>query len=84
MDIVQGDSTQGWHYVSESARMVWHPFLNRDTQLPNYSEIDKVKKHPVFHTTTGNDRPPQVKLSSDVMLITHVSYTAPISSEFRV
>jgi len=44
--------------------------------LPDFSEIDKVKRHPAFHTTTGNDgeeRPPQVELSSDTMFITHVS-----------
>ena len=78
------DATWVWDYVSESARMIWHPFLNRDMQMPNYSEIDKVKKHPVFHTTTGSNskkRPPQVELSSDTMLITHVSYVASINSQ---
>ena len=61
--------------------------LNYGTQLPNYSEIDKVKKHPTFHTTTGNDGkdgPPQVELSSDTMLITHVSYIASMGSQCRV
>ena len=61
--------------------------LIRDPQLPNYSEIDKVKEHSAFRTTTGDDgqeRPPQVALSSDTMLITHVSYIAWMHSEFRV
>jgi len=81
------DATWAWDYVSESARMIWHPFLNRDMQLPNYSEIDKVKKHPAFHTTTGSNgekRSPQVKLSSDTMLITHVSCIASINSQSHV
>ena len=81
------DSARVWHYVSERARMIWHPSLNSDTQLPNYSEIGKVKKHPAFHTTTGKDgqeRPPRVELPSDTMLITHVSYIATISPEFCV
>jgi len=76
-----------WDYVSEITRVIWHPFLNCDTQLPNYSEIDKVKKHPAFHTTTssnGKKRPPQMKLSSDTMLITHVSYIALMNSQSRV
>jgi len=81
------DSFDIWHYVSGSARMIGYPFLNRDTQLPNFSEIDEVKKNPAFHTTTGNDgrgKPPQVELSSDTMLITHVSYIAPMDSQRRV
>ena len=81
------DSARVWHYVSKSARMVWNPSLNSGTQLPNYSEIGKVKKHPAFHATTGNDgqeRPPRVELPSDTMLITHVSYIAAISPGFRV
>jgi len=81
------DSIQIWHYVSESARTMFHPFLNCNSQLPNYSEIDKVKEHSAFHTTTGDngqERPPQVKLSSDTMLITHVSHITSMRSEFNV
>ena len=55
-------------------------------QLPYYSEIDKVKEHSTFRTITGDDgqeRPPQVELSSDTMLITHVSYIAPTLSWLR-
>lgn len=58
-------------------------FLNRYTQLPNYSEMDEVKEHPTFRTITGNDtqeRSPQVEISPDVMVITHVSYIAWMSS----
>ena len=76
-----------WCYVSESALAVWRAFLNCDAQLPNYSEIDKVKEHPVFRAITGDDgheRPPQVELLSDTMLITHVSYIASMSSQCRV
>ena len=68
-----------WHYVSENAWMIWCPFLNHDTQLPKFSEIDKVKKHPVFYATRdgdGEEQPPQVESSSDTMLITHVSSIA--------
>ena len=81
------DPTWVWDYVSEGARTIWHPFLNRDMQLPKYSEIDEVKKHPAFHTTADNDnkeRPPQVELSSDTMLITHVSPITPMNSQCRV
>jgi len=63
--------------------MIWYR-LTRDTQLPNYSEIDKVKEHSAFRATAGDDgkeRPPQVELSSDTMLITHVSYVASRGSE---
>ena len=76
-----------WSYVGESTRMMWHPFLNYDAQLPYYSEIDKVREHSAFRMTTGDDdqdRLPQVEWSPDTMLITHVSYIASISSEFRV
>jgi len=71
------DSIQIWRYVSESARMTWTPFLlSRDVQLPYYSEIDKVKEHSAFRAVTGEDGQetlaPQVDLSSDTMLITHV------------
>ena len=62
-------------------------YSNRDIQLGNYSEIDKVKKHPAFHTAAGNDgkaRPPEVELSSDMMLITDVSYVASIISGFPI
>ena len=80
------DSIQIWHYVS-SAWMIWYPFLNYNAQLPNYSEIDKVKEHSAFHMTTDDDgkkRPPQVELSSDTMLITHVSCITSMSSGFYI
>ena len=73
-----------WCYVSESVWMIWHPFLNYDAQLPNYSEIDKVKKHPAFHMTTGDDdqeKPPQAELSSNTMLITHVDCITSMNSK---
>ena len=75
-----------WRYVSVNARMILCPLLNRDTQLPNFSEIGKVKKHRAFYTTTGTggkERPPKVKLLSDTMLITHVSCIAS-KIEFHV
>ena len=74
-----------WDYVRKSAPTILYPHSNGDTQLPNYSEIDKVKKHSAFRTTTGGDgeaRPPEVELPSDTMLITDVSHIASISSEF--
>lgn len=79
------DSIQIWRYVSENARRNWNLFLSRDIQLPNYSEIDKVKEHAAFQTTTddnGQERPPQVRLSPNTMHITHVSYIAsrPLNS----
>ena len=80
----KGKVTGTWCYVSKSAWMIWHPFLNYDAQLPNYSEIDKVKKHKAFLSTTGNinqQRPPQAELLSDTMLITHVSCISSITSE---
>lgn len=80
------DSIQIWRYVS-SAQIIWYPFLNCDGQLPNYSEIDKVKEHSAFRTTTGDDgqeRPPQVEFSSDTMLITHVSHITRMRSDSRV
>jgi len=76
-----------WVHVSESERMIWHSFLNRDMQLPNYSEIDEVRKHPTFRTTTGNngeERPLQVELSSDTVLIAHVSRITSVNSQCRV
>ena len=76
-----------WVYVSESERMILHPFLNRDMQLPNYSEKGEVKKHPAFHMTTGGggeERPPQVELPPDTMLITHVSCIASVNSQCRL
>ena len=79
------DSTRSWRYVCNSAQKILHPYSNNDTQLPNYSEVGKVKEHPAFHATTGNDgqeRPPEVEFSSDTMLITRVSYIASISSGF--
>ena len=66
---------------------MWHLFLNHHTQLPNYSEIGKVEKHPLLHRTTSDDGkeiPPQVELSSDTMLITHVSHITSISPEFHI
>lgn len=80
------DSTRIWRYVSESMRAILYLFLKLNTQLPNYSEIDKIKKHPVFHATRGRKgrkRQPQVELSSKTMLVTHVSYVASINSEFH-
>ena len=81
------NSAQVWNYVSESVWIIWYLFLNHDTQLPNYSEISKVEKHPLLHTTTsdnGQEIPPQVELSSDTMLITHVSHITSISFEFHI
>ena len=85
--LINKDSVRAWRYVSEHARTMWHPFLNRNAQLPNFCEIDKVKEHLVFRTTIGSDgqeRPPQVELTSDTMLVTHVSYITSISSELHV
>ena len=80
-----GCLTMAWYYVRKSAQTILYRHSNGDTQLPNYSEIDKVKKHRAFRTTTGGygkTRPPEVELSSDTMLITDVSYIASISSGF--
>ena len=80
-------SFQAWRYVSKSGRMILHLFLNCDTQLPNFSEIDKVKEHSAFHATTGDNgegRPPEVELLSDTMLITDVSHIASISPGFPI
>ena len=69
-----------WHYVSESV-CVLVPLSSCGAQLPHYSEIGKVRENPAFRPTTGDDgqkRPPRVELSSDTLLITHVSNTAPI------
>ena len=77
--------TGTWHYVCKSAQTILYPRSNGDIQLPNFSEIDKVKENPAFHVTAGDDGgeiPPEVELSSDTMLITDVSYLASISSEF--
>ena len=77
-------SIQDWRYVSKSIQTITYLCSNHDTQLPNYSEIDKVKEHPAFRTITGDDgqeRPPEVEMPSDSMLITHVSY---IASEFWI
>jgi SCF-associated factor 1 len=73
------DSVQIWRYVSGDARVICDRFLSHDTQLPTYSEIDKVKEHAVFGPTTddnGQEKPPQVPLSSNTMHITHVSHIA--------
>ena len=78
------DSIQIWRYVSENAWKRCNIFSSHDTQLPYYSEIDKVKEHSAFRTTTGDDgqeNPPQVELPSDTMLITHVSDIASTLSE---
>ena len=81
--LVNEKFTGTWHYVCKSAWTILCLYSNGDIQLPNFSEIDKVKSHPAFHATTGDDgqeRPPEVELSSDTMLITHVSHIASISS----
>ena len=81
------DSTRIWHYVCKNAQAILYPYSNSDPQLPNYSEIGKVKEHSAFHTTTGNngqERPPKVELSSDTMFITDVSYIASIGSGFSI
>jgi len=70
------DSIQIWRYVSENARVICNIFSFHNTQLPCYSEIDRVKEHSAFRTSAGDDgkeKPPQVELPSDTMLITHVS-----------
>lgn len=80
------DSVQIWNYVSENTRMIYNLFLSRDAQLPNYSEMDKVKEHSVFRTITGDDgreKPPQVESTSDTMLITHVGYITSTIFGFR-
>ena len=84
-NLYKEDTTKTWYYVRKSAQTILYLHSNSDTQLPNFSEIDKVKKHWAFHTTTGGDgeaRPPEVELSSDTMLITDVCHIASISSEF--
>jgi len=78
------ESIRTWFYVSGIVQIISYLFLICD-KLPNHSEIENVKKHSAFHPTTsddGQERPPQVELSSDTMLITHVSYITFISSEF--
>jgi len=80
------DSIQIWRYVS-SVQEIQYSFLSYCAQLSNYSEIDKVKEHSAFRTTIGDDgeeRPPQVELLSDTMLITHVSRITLMSSESGV
>ena len=77
------DSSGTWYYVCKSVRKISYLYSKGDTQLPNFSEIDMVKGCSAFHTTIGNDgqeRPPEVELSSDTMLITDVSHIASISS----
>ena len=72
-----------WRYVCRSAQTILCSRSNGDIQLPNFSEIDKVKDHPAFHVTTGDDGgeiQPEVELTSDTMFITHVSYIVLISS----
>ena len=74
------DDTRIWHYVSEAVR-VRCILSSCGAQLPYHSEIDKIKKIPAFRPTTGGgdqERPPRVELSSDTLLITHVSNVAPI------
>ena len=78
-----GDSGGTWDYVRKSAWKISYLYLKGDTQLPNFSEIDKIKECSAFHTTIGDDgeeRPPKVELSSDTMLITDVSRIPLISS----
>jgi len=75
------DSIQIWRYVSGSPLMTWNRLSSRNIQLPNYSEIEKVKEHSAFRTITGDDgqeKPPQVELPSNTMLITHVSYISTL------
>ena len=79
--LLDEDSIRIWHYVSENMHAVRHLFLNREIQLPSYSEIDRVKRHTAFRMTS-RERPPQVELSSDTMLITHVSHITSVSSVF--
>ena len=85
-DMVDGESsTMTWHYVCMGAQTILYLYSNDDTQLPNFSEIDKIKECSAFHTTIGNngeERPPEVELLSDMMLVTHVSHIASISSGF--
>lgn len=73
--------------VSGSARTIWYPSLNRDGQLPNFSELGEVKEHPTFHKTTGNNGQrgsPQVRSSSDTVPVTRVSCIDLIGSELYV
>jgi len=80
-------SIQAWSYVSERAQMMWNPFLNCNAQLPNYSEIDKIKEYSPFDTTaanSGQEIPPQVGFPLDTTLISHVSYINLMNSEFHV
>ena len=79
------DFTGTWCYVCKNAQTILYLCSNGDIQLPNFSEIDKVKEHPAFHVTTSNDGrelQPEVELLSDTMFITDVSHIASISSEF--
>ena len=72
-----GDSIRSWRYVSGCTRVILDLFSNSGTQLPNYSEIDKVG---------GKSQPqprPEVQLLSDTMHITHVSHTASMLFIFR-
>ena len=80
-------STGTWHYVRKNAQKILYLYSNCDTQLPNYSEIDRVRMSPVFRTAAGSngkERPSEVELSSDTMLITHVSCIISIGSELRI
>ena len=77
------DSSRTWYYVRKSVRKILHLYSIGDTQLPNFSERDKIKECSAFHKTMGSDgkeRPPEVELSSDTMLITDVCHIASISS----
>ena len=81
------DSSGTWHYVRESAQKISYFYSKGDTQLPEFSEIDKIKECSTFHTTIdddGEERPPEVELSSDTMLITDVSHIASISSRLPI
>ena len=79
------DTSGTWDYVRKSARKISYLYSKGDTQMPNFSEIDKIKECSAFHATIGDDgqeRPPEVELPSDTMLITDVSHIASISSGF--
>ena len=74
------DGPRTWRYVSKNVCSD-ASFLRCGAQLPYYSEINELKKVPGFRPTTGSNgqkRPPQVESTSDTLLITHVSNTAPI------
>ena len=81
--LLDEDSVRIWHYVSKNMHAIRRVSLNQEIQLPSYSEIDRVKRHPAFRMTT-REIPRQVELLSDTMLITHVSEATSVSPEFYV